>query len=155
MNRKEDRMFTSRVNRTEPTKLTETISSVIATRVKRRGAHRAPKSRFAKAVSVVVGMALVGGGSYAATNWSVGLVSGSSAQGQSATVSNLTISAVASPSAVNLLFPGGNGDAVATITNPNPYPVTVTGVDLPTNTCLLYTSDAADEEDSVDLGGRR
>eukprot|EP00658_Telonema_sp_P-2_P039271 TRINITY_DN280_c0_g1_i1.p1 TRINITY_DN280_c0_g1~~TRINITY_DN280_c0_g1_i1.p1 ORF type:complete len:112 (+),score=38.64 TRINITY_DN280_c0_g1_i1:41-376(+) len=25
----------------------------------------------------------------------------------------------------------------------------------PINTCLLYTSDAADEEDSVDLGGRR
>ena len=24
-----------------------------------------------------------------------------------------------------------------------------------TSTCLLYTSDAADEEDSVDLGGRR
>ena len=24
-----------------------------------------------------------------------------------------------------------------------------------TRTCLLYTSDAADEEDSVDLGGRR
>ena len=24
-----------------------------------------------------------------------------------------------------------------------------------TMTCLLYTSDAADEEDSVDLGGRR
>ena len=24
-----------------------------------------------------------------------------------------------------------------------------------TDTCLLYTSDAADEEDSVDLGGRR
>ncbi|CZS02871.1 hypothetical protein CDFC105_90895 [Clostridioides difficile] len=23
------------------------------------------------------------------------------------------------------------------------------------STCLLYTSDAADEEDSVDLGGRR
>ena len=23
------------------------------------------------------------------------------------------------------------------------------------NSCLLYTSDAADEEDSVDLGGRR
>ena len=23
------------------------------------------------------------------------------------------------------------------------------------DTCLLYTSDAADEEDSVDLGGRR
>src|SRR5665648_351965 len=25
----------------------------------------------------------------------------------------------------------------------------------PSNACLLYTSDAADEEDSVDLGGRR
>src|SRR5664280_799923 len=25
----------------------------------------------------------------------------------------------------------------------------------PNHTCLLYTSDAADEEDSVDLGGRR
>ena len=24
-----------------------------------------------------------------------------------------------------------------------------------TNSCILYTSDAADEEDSVDLGGRR
>src|SRR5664280_2656604 len=27
--------------------------------------------------------------------------------------------------------------------------------DWPRGTCLLYTSDAADEEDSVDLGGRR
>ena len=27
--------------------------------------------------------------------------------------------------------------------------------DFLTNPCLLYTSDAADEEDSVDLGGRR
>ena len=26
---------------------------------------------------------------------------------------------------------------------------------LTTSACLLYTSDAADEEDSVDLGGRR
>src|SRR5674536_394741 len=26
---------------------------------------------------------------------------------------------------------------------------------LPSHSCLLYTSDAADEEDSVDLGGRR
>ena len=26
---------------------------------------------------------------------------------------------------------------------------------MPNYTCLLYTSDAADEEDSVDLGGRR
>src|SRR5664280_3693718 len=30
-----------------------------------------------------------------------------------------------------------------------------TYTDLDRKTCLLYTSDAADEEDSVDLGGRR
>src|SRR5665648_1255225 len=30
----------------------------------------------------------------------------------------------------------------------------ITGAPI-TNICLLYTSDAADEEDSVDLGGRR
>ncbi|CZS11734.1 lipoprotein transporter ATP-binding subunit [Clostridioides difficile] len=36
------------------------------------------------------------------------------------------------------------------ITNP-----TVIFADEPTGACLLYTSDAADEEDSVDLGGRR
>ena len=28
-------------------------------------------------------------------------------------------------------------------------------VDVFNNVCLLYTSDAADEEDSVDFGGRR
>jgi hypothetical protein len=79
-------------------------------------------------------MALVGGGAYAATNWVVGLSAGSTAEGQSATIANLTIIAVSSPVATNLLFPGGNGDVVATITNPNPYPVTITGVDLPVNT---------------------
>eukprot|EP00658_Telonema_sp_P-2_P071848 TRINITY_DN6105_c0_g1_i2.p1 TRINITY_DN6105_c0_g1~~TRINITY_DN6105_c0_g1_i2.p1 ORF type:complete len:154 (-),score=24.59 TRINITY_DN6105_c0_g1_i2:54-515(-) len=34
----------------------------------------------------------------------------------------------------------------------NNYCVTLNAVHMP---CLLYTSDAADEEDSVDLGGRR
>jgi hypothetical protein len=102
-------------------------------RATRGGAHRAPMSLLSKVVSALVGMGLVGGGAYAATNWVVGLNSGSAAESQSATIANLTISAVASPSATNLLFPGGNGDVVATITNPNGYPVTITGVDLPTN----------------------
>jgi hypothetical protein len=79
-------------------------------------------------------MALVGGAAYGVTNWVVGLGTGSSAEAQSGTVSNLTITAVASPSASNLMFPGTNGDVVATITNPNTFPVTVTGVNLPTNT---------------------
>eukprot|EP00658_Telonema_sp_P-2_P061910 TRINITY_DN50577_c0_g1_i1.p2 TRINITY_DN50577_c0_g1~~TRINITY_DN50577_c0_g1_i1.p2 ORF type:complete len:127 (+),score=19.11 TRINITY_DN50577_c0_g1_i1:192-572(+) len=34
-------------------------------------------------------------------------------------------------------------------------PPTKTPAATPIHTCLLYTSDAADEEDSVDLGGRR
>eukprot|EP00658_Telonema_sp_P-2_P031826 TRINITY_DN23735_c0_g2_i4.p1 TRINITY_DN23735_c0_g2~~TRINITY_DN23735_c0_g2_i4.p1 ORF type:complete len:119 (-),score=35.08 TRINITY_DN23735_c0_g2_i4:44-400(-) len=33
--------------------------------------------------------------------------------------------------------------------------MTMTLTSITTLTCLLYTSDAADEEDSVDLGGRR
>ena len=82
----------------------------------------------------MIGMALVGGGAYAATNWVVALSAGSTAEGQSANIANLTITAVASPAATNLLFPGGNGDVVATIANPNPYPVTITSVDLPLNT---------------------
>jgi hypothetical protein len=108
-------------------------------RIVHRGAKR---SILSKVVSAFVGMALVGGAAYAVTNWAVGLNSGSSGEGQSAAVSNLTITAVATPGATNLLFPGGNGDVVATITNPNGFPVTITGVNLPTNTTYAagYTS---------------
>jgi hypothetical protein len=87
-----------------------------------------------KVAASVLGAALAGGAAYGVTNWVVGLGAGSSAEGQSASVSNLTITAVASPAASNLLYPGGTGDAVMTITNPNPFPVTVTAVNLPTNT---------------------
>lgn len=88
----------------------------------------------ARAAAAAIGALMAGGGAYAATNWVVGVNSGSSGQGQSAGIANLTISAVASPSATNLLYPGGDGDVVVTITNPNPYPVTITAVQLPTNT---------------------
>lgn len=87
-----------------------------------------------KVLSGVAGAALVGVTAYAVTNWVVGLNSGSSGQAQSATVSNLTISAVATPAAGNLLYPGGTGDVVATITNPNTFPVTITAVTLPSST---------------------
>jgi hypothetical protein len=82
----------------------------------------------------VVGILLAGGSAYAATNWVVGLSAGSSGEAQSATVSNLTIAAVATPASSNVLYPGGNGDVVLTISNPNPYPVTITAVNLPTST---------------------
>jgi hypothetical protein len=77
---------------------------------------------------------LAGGTAFAATNWIVGLSAGSSGEAQSATVSNLTIAATATPAASNVLYPGGNGDVVLTISNPNPYPVAITAVNLPTNT---------------------
>jgi hypothetical protein len=90
--------------------------------------------RRTKVLSAFGGAVLAGGVAYAATNWVVGLNNGSSAQGQSASISNLSISAVASPAAGNLLYPGATGDAVMKITNPNPFPVTLTALQLPANT---------------------
>jgi hypothetical protein len=99
----------------------------------RRSATPWRTSRTTRVLAGVVGAALVGTTAFAATNWLVGLAGGSSGEAQSAAVANLTITAVASPSATNLLYPGGTGDVVATITNPNGFPVTVTAVSLPTN----------------------
>ena len=96
------------------------------------------RSRRRKFVFALFGALAAAGLAYAVTNWVVGLSGGSSGEGQSGSVSNLTITAVASPAATNLLFPGGNGDVVVTIANPNPYPVTVTAVNLPTN--LTYAT---------------
>jgi hypothetical protein len=97
-----------------------------------------------KIAAAIAGMALAGGAAYAASNWVVGLSSGSAGQAQSAGIANLTISAVASASAGNLLYPGGTGDVVVTISNPNPYPVTITALQLPANTTYAtgYTTSA-------------
>jgi hypothetical protein len=98
----------------------------------------------AKRIAVVGGVLLAGTAAYATTNWIVGLNSGSSGESQSATVSNLSITAIASPAPTNLLYPGGNGDVVATIANSNSFPVTITNVLLPTNTsyAIGYTTSA-------------
>lgn len=87
-----------------------------------------------KIVSGTIGALLVATASYAATSWVVGLSAGSNAEGRSSTVTNITIAATASPTPATLLYPGGTGDVVAVITNPNPFPVTVTAVNLPTST---------------------
>lgn len=87
-----------------------------------------------KVVSVAAGMALAGGAAYGATNWIVALTGGSSGEGQAATIQNLTITSVSTPSPSNELYPGGTGDVEVTISNPNPYPVTITAMDLPTST---------------------
>ena len=95
---------------------------------------RKRRPRAVRVASVVAGTVLTAAVAFAATNWTVGLTGGSSGEAQAGTVSNLTISAVASPAATNLLFPGGNGDVVATITNPNAVAVTLTALSLPSST---------------------
>jgi len=92
------------------------------------------RSRRRRFLVAILGAAAVAAVSYGATNWIVGLQGGSNGEGQSANVSNLSISAVASPAASNLLYPGSTGDVVVSISNPNPFPVTITAVNLPTNT---------------------
>lgn len=104
--------------------------------------ERPRRARWRKAAAATAGAMAAAGIGYAVTNWTVGLNPGSSGQAQSGAVQNLTFSAIASPSPQNLLFPGGSGDAVVTITNPNPFPVDVTAVQLPTDTTYAdgYTS---------------
>jgi hypothetical protein len=91
-------------------------------------------SRKRRLLAALIGAVLVSGVAYGATNWLIGINGGSNGEAQSGSVSNLTITAVASPSASNLLYPGANGDVVVSISNPNPFPVTITAVQLPTNT---------------------
>jgi hypothetical protein len=91
-------------------------------------------SRRARMVTGIIGAIMAGSLAFAVTNWVVGVAPGSSGQGQSASITNLTITATATPSATNLLYPGGTGDVVISISNPNPFPVTITAFNLPTNT---------------------
>ena len=99
-------------------------------------------SRKRKIVSAVCGCLLAASAAYAATNWVVGLNSGSSGEAQSAAISNLTISATSG--GTNQLYPGGNGDVTVSISNPNNFPVTITNLQLPTNTTYAggYTTSA-------------
>ena len=102
------------------------------------------RSRKRRFLIALLGAALVAGVAYGTTNWIVRINGGSSGEGQSGSVSNLSISAVASPAAGNLLYPGGSGDVVISISNPNQVPVTITAVNLPTNTTYAtgYTTSA-------------
>ena len=64
-------------------------------------------ARPLRAVALPIGLARsYGGGAYAATSWVVNLNSGSSAEGQAATIQNLTVTAVSSPAPTNKLYPG-------------------------------------------------
>jgi hypothetical protein len=101
-------------------------------------------SWLTKGISITLGMVVAGVGAYAATNWVVGLASNSSGEAQSATLGKLTITATSSAAPGDLLDPGDSGDVVISIANANPYPVTITAVQLPTSTTYAtgYTSSA-------------
>lgn len=92
------------------------------------------RSRATKVAAAVLGVAVAGGVAYGATFWLVGLNSGSSGQARSGSVSNLTITAIATPTPTNYLYPHGAGDVIVKITNPNHFPVTITKVKLPKST---------------------
>ncbi len=95
-------------------------------------------------IAALAGTVMAASGAYAATNWVVGLVAGSAGVAQSAAISNLTITATASPTLTNLLYPGSTGDVQITISNPNPYPVSISALTLPSTTTYAtgYTSSA-------------
>ncbi len=119
-----------------------------------RGRHRARRSRWsrrARVIGAIVGAVISGSVAFAASNWVVGLNAGSSAQAQAGTITNLTITATSSQSPSNLLYPGGTGDVVATIDNPNGFPVTITAVQLPANT--TYAAGYSDAALSAPVAG--
>jgi hypothetical protein len=105
-----------------------------------RGAHRRPTRRLhpshwgrrTRVVALLTVLMLSGGVAIAA--WVVGLNGGSNGQAKAGSVANLTVTAASSPAPGNTLYPGGTGDVVVTISNPNAFPVTITAVNLPTNT---------------------
>ncbi|MGB8649095.1 MAG: hypothetical protein WCD35_00395, partial [Mycobacteriales bacterium] len=99
----------------------------------RGNSRRGRKTLILKVASAAMGITLAGAAAFAATNWLVGLNNGSSGEARSASIANLTISAVAAPSVTNLLYPGATGDVVLNIDNQNTFPVTITGFQLPTS----------------------
>lgn len=86
-------------------------------------------------IGVALGVTSATAVAIAATNWVVGVNANSSATAQGAGIQPLTVSKITSgPTLTNKLYPGGTGDVTFTISNPNPYPVLVTGITPPSST---------------------
>jgi hypothetical protein len=109
------------------------------------------KLRRWSAIFAAMGVTAAGVGAYAAANWDVDLAGAASGLARSAPVSNLTISAVASPAADHPLYPGATGDVVVSIVNPNHFPVTLTAVQLPSDT--TYASGFTDTALTISKAG--
>lgn len=93
-------------------------------------------SRTIKILAAVSGAVMAGGTAFAVTNWTVGLTNGTNPAGaQAASVSSITVTATTpitdgstSGTITNLLYPGASGDVVLTISNPNPFPVSISTI---------------------------
>ena len=93
----------------------------------RRGRHRAPARLGLRgpAALAVLGTCAVMGTGVAAAYWTAGGEGSGSVQAGTATAFT-TVTAAASTT--SLLYPGGSADLTMTVRNPNPYPITVSGV---------------------------
>jgi hypothetical protein len=85
-------------------------------------------------LAAAAGLTLAGGGAFGATTWALAYTNDPTGLRLATAVSNLTVTAVASQSARGPLYPGGKSDVVLRVANPNPFPVRITAVDLPTDT---------------------
>lgn len=108
-------------------------------------------ARRGRVIAGIIGVIMAGSIAFAVTNWTVGLNGGSSGEGQSMTISNISIDAIATPAATNLMYPGSTGDVVLKITNPNNFPVTITDFYLPDN--LTYAAGYTDSALTAAIGG--
>lgn len=118
------------------------------------------RSRKFKVVAAIMGAVLAGGTAFAATSWTVGLAGSSSANAEGSSIGNLTISDMTSaPTETNQLYPSasyvsgtgetpGTGDVTFTLTNPNRFPVTVTGITIPEETI-----NSASANDAIGFSG--
>lgn len=102
---------------------------------------RAPACSFSRRIVwATLGTALVAVAASATANWAVGFTA---ASGETVSVATVNISSSSlTPSAH--LYPGGTGDVRVSISNPNPFPVTITAFLLPTDTTYAsgYTTSA-------------
>jgi len=105
---------------------------------------RSMRSRIVRTTAALMGATSAFYAAGAVTNWTVSLNGGSSGQGQSAVINNLTIAADTASLTGGLLYPGGFGDVAVSITNPNTFPVEVTAVSIPANSTSNWAAGYTD-----------
>jgi hypothetical protein len=83
--------------------------------------------RLALRAVVVSGCLFVAGSAFAASEWAIGSVVGG------ARAARLSVSVEGADAPHDRLYPGGRADVSLMIRNPNPYPIEITGIALPSS----------------------